>query len=708
MSRHSNDPSTSLREARAAGYTAARIAQGVPVLDRDLNLLGELAAQSVREVLCRYLGDGLVSDPGAFEVRATRHRTGVELGGPGWAVVAGMEVSLDATRALDTFIAVNPDSELPVETDTTALWYWLEVWLVEVDEKQDPALANPEDVGLLTSTRWRPTWTIRKTNSSAAPSLEAGHRALALACVRRTGTNIQVEDLRPVGLTLGQSGAAIGRLTLRNAKQEPRVRLDAAAGAVSLSEGSADLKLSASGVEVEAGGFSVTSASSAGRVELQATGGDRLVVREGAGLKPRARLAQDAILHLGGGGGAGALYLYDSDGTIWGRLGPSTRSEYFAIGALQSGEARLSFNMGGRLKVGAKDSPGELFLQDHKGHSAISLTTDNGDTYRKDRPPSRLSVVGIGADGKEGNLFKLLADASLTLGGPENTGQLTVAGTSSSTYSEVTDEAVVSTSAKGSTRLRGDRFELRDQAGKVSVQISSADWPVDFLGKRKPGEVRTLGSVPPADAVDSPCVEILSVQGGQAYSGHVEVASQAASDEPKLTATLTGAGLTLRSSSFKAAMLKLDTETGVGTFAGTVKFPESADCAERFPLADEQVAPPGTVLVTSTDEALRPCERPYDTRVVGVVSGAGGLKPGIVLNAALAEGAVVALVGRVYCKVDASFGAIAVGDLLTTSSTPGHAMRAADRERAFGAVLGKALGALAEGQGLIPILVTLQ
>jgi len=49
-----------------------------------------------------------------------------------------------------------------------------------------------------------------------------------------------------------------------------------------------------------------------------------------------------------------------------------------------------------------------------------------------------------------------------------------------------------------------------------------------------------------------------------------------------------------------------------------------------------------------------------------------------------------------------------VGDLLTTSPTPGHAMRADDPGRAFGAVLGKALRPLADGQGLVPILVALQ
>ena len=48
------------------------------------------------------------------------------------------------------------------------------------------------------------------------------------------------------------------------------------------------------------------------------------------------------------------------------------------------------------------------------------------------------------------------------------------------------------------------------------------------------------------------------------------------------------------------------------------------------------------------------------------------------------------------------------GDMLTTSGTPGHAMKAIDRERAFGAVIGKAMTGLSEGKGLVLVLVNLQ
>jgi hypothetical protein len=49
-----------------------------------------------------------------------------------------------------------------------------------------------------------------------------------------------------------------------------------------------------------------------------------------------------------------------------------------------------------------------------------------------------------------------------------------------------------------------------------------------------------------------------------------------------------------------------------------------------------------------------------------------------------------------------------VSDLLTSSATPGHAMKAVDRERCLGALLGKALKPLESGCGLIPMLIALQ
>jgi hypothetical protein len=109
-------------------------------------------------------------------------------------------------------------------------------------------------------------------------------------------------------------------------------------------------------------------------------------------------------------------------------------------------------------------------------------------------------------------------------------------------------------------------------------------------------------------------------------------------------------------------------------------------------------------------EVLCQSRQAYDKCVAGVVSGAGDYKPGIVLDKqqSRSDRKPIALLGKVCCKVDARYAPIEVGDLLTTSNTPGHAMKATDPLRAFGAVIGKALRPLHNGRGLIPILIALQ
>ena len=139
-----------------------------------------------------------------------------------------------------------------------------------------------------------------------------------------------------------------------------------------------------------------------------------------------------------------------------------------------------------------------------------------------------------------------------------------------------------------------------------------------------------------------------------------------------------------------------------------------ADLSERFDVHGQggEVEPGMVVSIDSeTPGRLKVCDRAYDRRVAGIVSGAGGVRPGMLMgqDGTVADGAhPVALTGRVYCWVDASEGAVSPGDLLTTSDTPGHARKIADPDRARGAILGKAMTGLDSGRGLVLVLVSLQ
>jgi hypothetical protein len=148
---------------------------------------------------------------------------------------------------------------------------------------------------------------------------------------------------------------------------------------------------------------------------------------------------------------------------------------------------------------------------------------------------------------------------------------------------------------------------------------------------------------------------------------------------------------------------------------GTITVPgdiilENADCAEEFAVQNCEGIEPGTVMVLGEEGSLRPSTEAYDKKVAGVISGAGDLKPGLILDKQpeSTDRMPIALMGKANCKVDAHYAAIEVGDLLTTSPTPGHAMKATDPAKAFGTVIGKALKPLKEGTELIPILISLQ
>lgn len=122
---------------------------------------------------------------------------------------------------------------------------------------------------------------------------------------------------------------------------------------------------------------------------------------------------------------------------------------------------------------------------------------------------------------------------------------------------------------------------------------------------------------------------------------------------------------------------------------------------------------PGTVVSIDPESpgALKVSQEQYDRKVAGIISGAGGVKTGMLMGqqGSMVDGRnPVALTGRVYCHADASRSPIQPGDLLTTSDTPGHAMKVTDYEKAQGAIIGKAMTALAKGTGLVLVLVSLQ
>ncbi|MHC4414148.1 MAG: hypothetical protein ACYS0G_02570 [Planctomycetota bacterium] len=138
-----------------------------------------------------------------------------------------------------------------------------------------------------------------------------------------------------------------------------------------------------------------------------------------------------------------------------------------------------------------------------------------------------------------------------------------------------------------------------------------------------------------------------------------------------------------------------------------------ADLSEQFDVGPSNAAPePGMVVCIDPKSTgdLIVSSKAYDRTVAGIISGAGGVTPGVLIgqSGSVADGShPVAVAGRVYVWCDAT-EPIQPGDLLTTSDVPGHAMKVADYARSQGAILGKAMSPLESGRGLVLVLVSLQ
>jgi hypothetical protein len=148
------------------------------------------------------------------------------------------------------------------------------------------------------------------------------------------------------------------------------------------------------------------------------------------------------------------------------------------------------------------------------------------------------------------------------------------------------------------------------------------------------------------------------------------------------------------------------------TTVGVLQISGGSDLAEKFDVTEPDVQP-GMVVEIDPDNPgkLRLARGVYNRRVAGVISGANGVETGMLLaDLPGAENSMpIALSGRAWVYCDATDQAIEPGDMLTTAERPGYAMPVLDHSQANGAVIGKAMSRLAQGEtGMVLVLVNLQ
>ena len=184
--------------------------------------------------------------------------------------------------------------------------------------------------------------------------------------------------------------------------------------------------------------------------------------------------------------------------------------------------------------------------------------------------------------------------------------------------------------------------------------------------------------------------------------------TQSANGGIRMSAYGTG-GIVISTGAQGNSDIVLNTHGTGATRVDVLEITGGGDLAEPFELSSDKPLPPGTVVIIDDEHEghLKQASEPYDRRVAGIISGAGGLNPGVTLNqqAYTSASQHVALTGQAFAFATAENGAIEPGDMLTTSSVPGCAMKATDRGRSFGAVIGKAMSSLKSGRGLVRVLV---
>jgi hypothetical protein len=199
MGDFSQSPLEVLTANLTAGYAGLHIEQGVPILDRDLNLLHDLLAEGMRAVFAAYLGDGAAAGADAFRITATTPPAAdLTITGGGSLLLNGLPVRIAGTVAYSAQPWAPPTLSTPgaAQPDPRADTVYLDAWTVEVDTGD--LVDNRGDLGLRTSVRLLPAWAVRVVEGAPLPAAPAGHVFYPLARLQRPRG---VPEIQPATIT---------------------------------------------------------------------------------------------------------------------------------------------------------------------------------------------------------------------------------------------------------------------------------------------------------------------------------------------------------------------------------------------------------------------------------------------------------------------------------------------------------------------------
>jgi hypothetical protein len=494
----------------------------------------------------------------------------------------------------------------------------------------------------------------------------------------------------------------------------------------------------------------VTNSAGLGRISLDANQGD-LIIQNQAAQQVFSVRGDTGVIAAGANGIMGTLRLSGGDGLHRIRLETQTGGVLvgghgvngflilFPTGSdnntFDQSTARLGAD--GDLRLGGAGQHGDIALRDASNNDRVLLNAQAGtlriqstasvEVIRLNGNTGEITLRGVNVPGQGSPRIRMNpADGNVYLGGNGRDGDLLLFREDGD--NQTTAQASIHLDGENSMlRLGGNttngRILLKGAAGEKRIDVDANGGNVwlggdgadgDLVLFRHDGENETAaqGSI----HLDGNNAALRL--GGNTTNGRILLNSAAGQSRIDLNANSGNIWLGGNGADGDLVIFPKGATTTNNTDEATIHLNgdagdiilKNADCAEDFDVAAHSELQPGVVVILDDESRLAPSAQAYDRRVAGVISGAGNYKPGIILDKqpSQTDRMPLALIGKAHCRVDARYGRIAVGDLLTSSPTPGRAMKASDPARAFGAVIGKALAALEEGEGLIPMLISLQ
>ena len=427
---------------------------------------------------------------------------------------------------------------------------------------------------------------------------------------------------------------------------------------------------------------------------------------------------QAGIYLDGDSGGGGLQYLYAADGSVAITLdGESSGAGLISI-QNTNGSSRILLDgsgtgAGGVVSVYAQDGSQTIQLMgESSGAGMINVNNNLSST--------RVAIDGEG-NGAGGQITLYAGDGAtgINLFGDSGGGGLQYLYAADGSLGVALDgesagAGFVSVyNTNGSTRVALDGFNASTFGGEISIYDASGTETVELLG----AYTSALGGIIRTRQADGTVgVEVAS----ELYAGdggEISVNNAAGVEKMELDGDDGDGGAVIRlHNAAGTTTITLDADlAGDGRITTQeLSITGGSDLSEKFDVsaAAESVTPGALVCIDPQNPGkLMLSSKAYDRTVAGVVSGAGGVKTGMIMGqkGSLADGEhPVALTGRVFCMVNADQGAIEPGDLITTSDLPGHGMKVSDHTRAQGAIVGKAMTGLEKGKGLVLVLVSLQ